>query len=208
MENILDTLCWPTTGNVLSGSGGGGGTCPPAVPASGVGPKGEEEFGATLRRHAPSVRHYVRSLLPGCADADDIAQETLLKLWEKRAEFTLGTNFKAWAFQTARYLVLNHRKKLARSKVVLIDEELMDHMARQLVAEEPDFIEDELAALEMCRKKLNSEDQKLLHIRYGTNVSLETYAEHEGVRTGMLRARLFRLREALGKCLKSRLPRS
>jgi len=39
----------------------------------------------------------VGSLLPGDRAAEDVAQETNAIIWDKRGDFELGTNFKAWA---------------------------------------------------------------------------------------------------------------
>ncbi len=42
-----------------------------------------------------SLQCYVRSLLPGDYAASDVVQQANAKIWEKRAEFAQGTNFKA-----------------------------------------------------------------------------------------------------------------
>lgn len=62
---------------------------------------------ALLTEHQLPLRHYVQSLLPGDSSAADVTQLTNTTLWQKREEFELGTNFKAWAFAIARYEVLN-----------------------------------------------------------------------------------------------------
>lgn len=165
-------------------------------------------FERLLAEHAASIRLYVRSLMPGYEGADDLAQDTLLKLWEKRDQFVEGTFFKAWAFQTAKYLVLNQRRKLARSPVILLDDELVEQIDRRWMEMEPLPLDDHHAALSHCLELLKPEDRKLLHARYATETSLETYAEQEGTRPGTLKARLFRLRDALRDCIDRRLGNS
>lgn len=164
-----------------------------------------ESFDRVLAQHTGAIRLYVRSLLPGYEGADDIAQETLLKLWQKRDDFQPGTNFKAWAFQIAKFLVMNQRRKLARSKVVLLDDEIIERLDQHWLAADAVVMEPELEALRFCMESLKPEDQKLLHARYATEVSLETYAEKLGTPPGTLKARLFRLRDALRGCIESRL---
>jgi RNA polymerase sigma-70 factor (ECF subfamily) len=166
---------------------------------------GKVTFDQELNRHAGTLKHYVRSLMPGFHGADDLAQEVLLKVWEKKNEFTPGTNFRAWIFQVARFYVMNQRRKLARSNVILLDDELLDQIDLQwMQADVPDS-EAELEALQKCMSSLSPSDHQLLHIRYATKTPLETYAEQEGVRTGTLKARLFRLRDALRRCIELRL---
>lgn len=167
--------------------------------------RGLDGFDRLLAEHASSVRLYVRSLMPGYEGADDLVQETLLRLWEKREQFIPGTHFKAWAFQIAKFLVMNQRRKLARSPVVLLDEELMEQIDRRWMEAEVMVDDEQHAALNRCLEQLKPEDRRLLHARYATDVSLETYAEQEGTRPGTLKARLFRLRDALRDCIERRL---
>ncbi|HEY1052512.1 MAG TPA: sigma-70 family RNA polymerase sigma factor [Prosthecobacter sp.] len=174
-------------------------------PATEAGSKVEDGFDRILAEHSASVRLYVRSLMPGYEGADDLAQETLLRLWEKRQQFIPGTHFKAWAFQIAKYLVLNQRRKLARSPVVLLDEALIEQIDRRWLEAGEVRVEEQQAALGQCLEELKPDDRRLLHARYATNVSLETYAEQEGARPGTLKARLFRLRDALRACIERRL---
>lgn len=174
-------------------------------PVSGQDASAANGFEALLAANAASVRLYVRSLMPGYEGADDLAQETLLRLWEKRDQFAPGTHFKAWAFQIAKFLVMNQRRKLARSPVVLLDAELLETIDRRWLEQEAAITDSHHVALSRCLETLKPEDQRLLHARYATDVSLETYAEQEGTRPGTLKARLFRLRDALRDCIERRL---
>ncbi len=174
-------------------------------PRARPGSDGIGEFDHLLAEHAASIRLYIRSLMPGYEGTDDLAQETLIKLWEKRAEFTAGTYFKAWAFQIAKFLVMNQRRKLARSPVVLLDEELLEAIDRRWMEQEAPITDGHHVALHRCLETLKPDDQRLLHARYATDASLETYAQQEGTRPGTLKARLFRLRDALRDCIERRL---
>ncbi|MEN3940652.1 sigma-70 family RNA polymerase sigma factor [Prosthecobacter sp. SYSU 5D2] len=165
-------------------------------------------FDRLLADHSASIRLYVRSLMPGYEGADDLAQETLLKLWEKRDQYAEGTYFKAWAFQFAKFLVMNQRRKLARSPVVLLDDEMVEQIDRRWMEMEEPPMDDQHSALNQCLELLKTEDRQLLHARYATGMSLETYAVQEGTRPGTLKARLFRLRDALRDCIDRRLGNS
>ena len=65
-----------------------------------------------LVAHQSLIRAYVISLMPGAPDADDVIQNTSEILWKKRANFELGTNFKAWALTTARFQVMAQQQKM------------------------------------------------------------------------------------------------
>lgn len=157
----------------------------------------QRSFDGELAEHAPSIRLYVRSLMPGYEGADDIAQETLLKIWQKQGDYTPGSNFKAWAFQIARYLVLNQRRRLANSKVTLLDDELLGRIDQYWKEEPIPQLDEELAALAQCIAQLRPEDQRLLQARYVARTPLKDHAAALGLRLSTLRARLFRLRATL-----------
>lgn len=163
-----------------------------------------EAFDRVLEKHAIAVRMFVRSLLPGSESADDLAQEALLKIWEKRDEYSCGTNFKAWAFQIARYLVLNYQRKRARREFVPLDDELADNLDRLCAASELN-LHREYDALIQCLTLLSESDRALLRARYEIGESVENYAKATQVAPGTIKARLFRLRGSLRRLVESRL---
>ena len=67
------------------------------------------EFVRLLTVHQPDIYVYLRSLVLDPDEASEILQDTNLVLWEKRDQFEIGTNFRAWAFQIARYKLLQHK---------------------------------------------------------------------------------------------------
>src|SRR6056297_1174929 len=99
----------------------------------------ESTFVALLTEHQSAIRFYVASLLPGDSRAADVAQQANIKIWEKRGDFEIGTNFKAWAFAVARFEVLNFRKKEARDSRLHFSEELEEIMASELETVSDDF---------------------------------------------------------------------
>jgi RNA polymerase sigma-70 factor (ECF subfamily) len=167
----------------------------------------QPSFDEELAGNATSIRLYVRSLMPGYEGADDLAQETLLKLWQKRESFTPGSNFKAWAFQIARYLVLNQRRRLANSKVTLLDDELMDRIDQYWREEPAPSLDEEMGALASCLHRLSLEERQLLHALYFSRIPLRDHAAALGIRLSTLRARLFRLRATLARDIGERLGR-
>ena len=64
--------------------------------------QGTSDFVRLLTQHQRDMYLYIRSLLPDRHEADDVLQEVNLVLWDKRAQFRIDSNFRAWAFQIAR----------------------------------------------------------------------------------------------------------
>ncbi len=161
---------------------------------------GSEEFVTELTNHQTSMLAYVRSLAPGNSGARDLLQEVNITLWQKRESFELGTNFKAWAFQTIRYHMLNHRRRLVSQGWLIFDDDLIERMAPGSEAE-PAELEERHLALRKCLQRLRPQDQELIHHRYATTSSLQEYATRTQRSAGTLKAILYNLRGALKRCI-------
>ncbi len=171
------------------------------------GQSGYEDFIRELTSHQTSMLAYIRSLMPGSSGARDLLQEVNITLWQKRDAFQSGTNFKAWAFQTIRYHILNHRRKLVSQGWLVFSDDLL---ARVSPAEdfEPAELEERHLALRKCLLRLRPKDRELLQHRYGTSSSLEEFASRTNRSVGTLKALLFNLRAGLRRCIERELRNS
>lgn len=161
-------------------------------------------FVRELTEHQAALRAFVGYLMNGAADAADLVQEVNLLLWEKRAHYEPGTNFRAWAFTTARYVVLGHRRRLRKEGLLIFDPDLVESLAEEWQAQ-PDEHERRLAALHCCLEKLSDPDLALLRARYSGHGKVERMADGAGRSGSGLRTRLFRLRAALKQCVRREL---
>ena len=164
----------------------------------------ESRMVAQLTEIQLPLRLYVQSLLPGDSAARDVAQHANATIWRKRGAFTLGTNFKAWAFSIARYEVLNYRKQQARDARLVFSEELEETFAVDL-AGQTDDLERRHEALKKCLGKLRPKDRDLLMHRYAKAGTLQDYAAQAGRSVGGLKVTLHRLRTALLACIQQQL---
>ena len=165
---------------------------------------GSVEFVGMLTSHQTSMLAYIRSLAPGSSGARDLLQEVNITLWQKRDTFELGTNFKAWAFQTIRYHMLNHRRRLISQGWLIFDDDLIERLSPEFEIE-PDDLEDRHLALRTCLQRLRPQDRDLIHHRYATTSSLQQYADTTSRSAGTLKAILFNLRAALKRCIERQL---
>ncbi|MDG2324151.1 MAG: sigma-70 family RNA polymerase sigma factor, partial [Akkermansiaceae bacterium] len=162
------------------------------------------EFVRELTEHQSALRSFVGYLMAGTQSAPDVSQEVNLILWEKRGQFEPGTNFRAWAFTTARYVVLGHRRRLRKEGLLLFDQDLVEQLADEWQAQ-PDEYQNKLATLHTCIEKLSDSDQSLLRVRYSGHGGIERMAAESGREGASLRTRLFRLRAALKQCVEREL---
>jgi RNA polymerase sigma-70 factor (ECF subfamily) len=164
----------------------------------------DQEFVRLLTSHQGPILAYVRSLMPGFTGSSDILQQTNITLWQKKEVFELGTNFKAWAFAIARNHVMDQRKKLKRGGWLVFSEDLAELFAQEAEEEEIDH-DEAYRALEVCLSKLQDHDRELVQKRYCESVTLEEYARELDRSAGTLKARLFKIRASLRRCLDSQL---
>jgi len=164
----------------------------------------DSDFVRELTLHQGPILAYVRSLMGGCPGAQDILQQTNLVLWAKKDHFVPGTNFKSWAFAVARFEVLGQRKRLQRNGWLVFGEEVAEKFAQDL-EEGPADWEDALRALEGCMGKLRPQDMELVQMRYASSCGLTEYAHTLQRSSGTLKARLFKIRAALRRCIENSL---
>jgi len=127
-------------------------------------------------------------------------------LWTKRAEFTMGTNFRAWALTIARFQVMAHCQVLKRRKTMPLDEDVMELLISDMEKVlDTGFVAKRIRALESCILLLRPEDRELLLQRYWRKTRLEDFAELHNRSLNGLKVQLFRLRSALKYCIEQRL---
>lgn len=159
----------------------------------------QEQFVKLLTEVQLPLQVYIRSLLPGESAVSDVVQQANAKIWEKRHDFELGTNFRAWTLAIARFEVLNFRKTQARDARLRFSDELETTITAEL-SEADDAADRFHDYLRSCLGKMRSADRQLLLERY-LHASLGEYATHVRRSPGGLRVSLHRLRNALRECI-------
>lgn len=160
-------------------------------------------FTLELTSHQLALATFLRSLLPVGTDPRDLQQEVNITLWKKKSQFELGTNFKAWTFQIARYHVLNHFRTMKGDRRLVFDDELVNRISHH--AEESvdnDLLQARREALRKCLAKLRDVDRDLLQVRYTDPGTIEEFAARHNRNPGTIRALLRNIRKALARCIR------
>jgi RNA polymerase sigma-70 factor (ECF subfamily) len=164
------------------------------------------QFIRLMTRHERLVYGYILSLVPNWADADEILQETNIRLWEEFDKFVLGTNFAAWAVRVAHFQVLTWRKRVSRSKLVF-DQRVIDALA-----EEPywtdDLFEARQQALGDCVSELPPHSRELLRSCYADGTKIKDVASQLERTPASVYKALERIRVALHSCIERKVSRT
>jgi RNA polymerase sigma-70 factor (ECF subfamily) len=164
------------------------------------------DFEGLLERFRPEIRDYLLSLTASLSAAEDLAQETAVILWRKRAEFDPAGNFRAWAFRIAFYQAQNHRRKEARRVGMEFPldatfERLAEYPRAAAAASAP-----RREAMVHCLGRLPEDDRELLLRRLQDGVSLEQLSSEVGMTRNAMAQKIFRIKSALLACIRRRVP--
>lgn len=160
-------------------------------------------FVRLLTQHERRVYGYILKMVVDWNDADEILQETNVRLWEEFGRFEPGTDFAAWALRVAHYQVLTWRKRRDRSRLVFSDE------AIALLAQEDPQVDasdgSRQAALAACLEQLSSANRDLITRFYSGSRTIREIAHGVGRSTEAMYKRLQRVRLSLHGCIERRL---
>jgi RNA polymerase sigma-70 factor (ECF subfamily) len=75
----------------------------------------EDSLSVLQSRYGHKVRHFIQSIVKDSWLAQDVAQETFVKVFFKSHLYQIGTSFKAWVFEIARNQALSALRSRRRS---------------------------------------------------------------------------------------------
>lgn len=167
-----------------------------------------QEFVALLVNHQEILRAYIISQVPGSPDVHDLLQEINMLLCRKMSDFTMGTNFGAWACTLAYYRILDYRKAKRKEGILVFSEELCRSFAEESVEREAEHLEAKRRALDHCLTMLKPRDREILEARYrwpSTSNCMRDASVLTGRSRASLRVSLSRLRSVLRDCIVRKL---
>ncbi len=159
-------------------------------------------FARLFAHFAPRVKAYLRRLGLDDQQAEELAQEVMLTVWERAGQFDPRRATPAtWIFAIARNKRIDAFRRAPRAEFRPEEE------AREIAREEPEFAEREIALLrrqlERAIEELPPEQAEVLRIYYLEGRSHGEIADALGLPLGTVKSRirlaLDKLRERLGE---------
>jgi len=74
-----------------------------------------------MGRHATTVYHFLCRMLGNAEDANDLAQDTFVRVFQHRARFKPDAKFTTWLYTIAGNLARNHHRWRSRHPTVSLD---------------------------------------------------------------------------------------
>jgi RNA polymerase sigma-70 factor (ECF subfamily) len=161
------------------------------------------QFVRLITKYERLVYGYILSLVPNWTDADEILQETNVRLWEEFDKFVPGTNFAAWAIRVAHFQVLTWRKAASRSRL-LFDQRVIDSLAVEPYWTDEAF-EERQQALGDCVSELPIHSRELLRHCYVQGSKIKEVATRLRRSPAAVYKALERIRTSLHSCIERKL---
>lgn len=158
-----------------------------------------DEFVCLLTEHDRSVLLFILSLVPNWADAEEIRQETNLRLWQEFDKFQSGTDFGKWARTIARYQVLAFTKRKKRDWLHM-DQPFIDLVAAKVAA----AVEQEKTrskTLAECVEELSPVRRELVRLYYTVGQKINDIAKDLRSTSDAVYKSLQRARLELRRCV-------
>ncbi|HEV2363767.1 MAG TPA: sigma-70 family RNA polymerase sigma factor [Caulobacteraceae bacterium] len=156
----------------------------------------DEDRDDTFRRELvsliPHLRAFARTLAGDPTAADDLAQDAMVKAWDARESFEMGTNMKAWTFMILRNQFYSEKRRSWRQSQ--LDQEAAE---RTLVATDDPAAPVALDELRLALAMLPAEQREALILVGAGGFAYEEAAEICGCAVGTVKSRVSRARRAL-----------
>ncbi|MEO6339194.1 MAG: sigma-70 family RNA polymerase sigma factor [Caulobacteraceae bacterium] len=153
---------------------------------------GEADFKRALVALIPHLRAFARTLCGDATAADDLAQDAVMKAWDARSSFQVGTNMKAWTFMILRNQFYSEKRRSWRQSQ--LDQEAAE---RTLVAADDPEAPVALDEMRLALGMLPNEQREALILVGAGGFAYEEAAAICDCAVGTVKSRVSRARRAL-----------
>ncbi len=153
-----------------------------------------------IEEYRVGLELYLYSVVGDVGLAEEITQETFVKLFTKKPKFKAKASFKPWLYTIGKNSALNYIKKHSRS--VSLDKEKMMYLQKDVDMLEEIYLADERKkAVHKALGKLKKEYKEVLWLTYFEGMSNKESADVMNKSVHNIHTLLTRARQALKKQL-------
>jgi RNA polymerase sigma-70 factor (ECF subfamily) len=172
-----------------------------------------DALAAMISRYQHRLYRYLLRLVREPAAADDLFQQTWLRVMEKIGRYDARRNFESWLFSVAHNLAVDAWRG-QRGESALDDADAGDGgeaAGERQRAGDPDALERLLdfergAMLAACMQQLPAIHREVLTLRFEEDMKLEEIAEVAGIPLSTVKSRLRRALDGLRAAMAARSP--
>jgi len=157
------------------------------------------DFVQLMTEYQPRLYGYILTLAGNPDAANDVLQDVNIVLWKQSAQFTPGSNFKAWSFRIAHFQYMAHRQKRLRDKILFSDE-LISKLATE-AKDVDELYEQRKVSLERCLELMPERSREVIRLRYADELNMDQMSEKLRRNSNAVYQILFRARRWLIECV-------
>lgn len=163
-------------------------------------------YAVLVDRHKDMVFSIVVKIVKSREDAEDIAQEVFIKVFQSLKDFEGKARFSTWLYRIAYNTAISKIRK-SKPEFAAIDEKLLDNYTTDAVSKGVSGLskEEQIEAVEEVMAMLPEEDNLLLTLFYKQAQSVEEISEITGYSQSNVKVKLYRIRKRMYDELKKQL---
>jgi RNA polymerase sigma-70 factor (ECF subfamily) len=160
----------------------------------------EAAFEKVVDRYERKVYRLCCSLLRNADQAEDAAQESLVRVWKALAKYDQRASLSTWIYTITRNRCLTAIER--RRDLDSLSDPAVEHEAETAQAVDPESPQDHLAILRELVEALPERYRRVLTLFYYEERSVAEVAQMLGLPEGTVKTNLHRARAALGERLR------
>ncbi len=159
-------------------------------------------FEALLYAYEKRIFNYILRIIQHKEDAEDLTQETFVKVYKHLHSFDSSKNFKTWLYTIATNTVYDHLRRRRRARELFI----IDNPDNAFETIDEDDAYKEIEDREVVGKALNGLKplhQVILMMYYKDECTYEEIANHLHIPLNTMKTHLYRAKQALKERLQA-----
>jgi RNA polymerase sigma factor (sigma-70 family) len=162
-------------------------------------------FAVLVERHKNNVFNICIKILRNKEEAEEVAQDTFLKVFEKLNTFKKEAKFSTWLFRIAYNMSISQQRK-SKAKQLDIDDYFIETYSEDEMINILDLetIEERERKLKSAISNLDAEQELLLQLYYDKNMSVIDVAKITNLSESNVKVKIHRARQRLFKLMQPR----
>lgn len=161
-----------------------------------------EQFNNIYMELRAPLQHYLYRLTRDTQDAADIAQETFLRMYDRKVR---PETAKAWLYRTGYHLFVDGWRKKRKVHVVPLDHMSETTLEKQFIPEEVLLRSELEEEVRNAMKQLKPRDQAVLTLLKREGASYQEIADRLGFSETLVKSVVFRARGRMRRMMQSRI---
>ncbi len=163
-------------------------------------------FSVLVDRYKYMVYTLALRILKNKEDAEELAQDTFVKMFNQLSHFKGDAKFSTWLYKIAYYGSLDRLKKQKKNLETTSIGYFKESYPREAVDETATWeVNEQQQLIKKALEKLNEEDSFVITLFYFEELSLEEIAKIMDLSANTVKVRLFRSRKRLYEILKGNM---